>query len=477
MTLVEYISALRRYWILILALGVFTGGATFAYAQILPKEYGSRASVMVIPARGDTTGELVQGSNYVQNLVQTYTLVASSPVVLSRVIAEVGLDEQPHQLARRIRVETPLNTVIINIDVTEDTPEGAQKTANSVASVLAGVVRELSPQGEGGKPVVRIQVIAPARLSTIPVAPNTRLMALLGVLAGIALGVGIAVGLRVFGTRLTSPNDLAEATNLPLLGEVPMTDHRSSIVTQILANPAGRVAEALRSVVVALRFIDLENAHRVILVTSPSESEGKTSITLGLSLVLAEAGHSVLFVEGDLRRPSVGNLTQLDSSVGLSTVLVGDKTLNEAAQQWGHENLRVLLSGELPPNPGQLLSSERTRAVLADARGLFDLVIVDGAPILPVSDSRWLATRVDGTIMIARLNRTRRKSLAQALASFETTQSPVLGVIANGTKDETRSTYYKASTVPNGTKVDPAVPPTVGHDETPSEHASRGQEQ
>lgn len=444
MTLVEYLNTLRRFWILILVLGVTAGGAAFLYGRSLPYEYGSRASVMVIPARGDTTGELVQGSNYVQNLVQTYTVVATSPVVLNRVITELGLDQQAHELARQVSVDAPLNTVVINIDVTDRTPEGAQRVADAVAEQLSHAVAELSPQGENGQPAIRMEVIAPARLATVPISPNTRLIVLVGVLAGLALGVAVAVAIRLLGTRLTSVGELVEVTERPVLGEVPATDARLPVPAQVRAAPSGRLAESLRKVVVALRFVDIESAHRLILVTSPSEGEGKTSITLGLALMLAEAGHQVLYVEGDLRRGAAAEMTQLDNRVGLSTVLVGDRSIEEAVQQWGHANLRVLLSGELPPNPAQLLSSERTRTVLTEARERYDMVLVDGAPILPVSDSRWLATLVDGTIMIARLNRTTRKTLGRAMASFDATHSTVLGIIANGVKDRSKSSYYEA---------------------------------
>lgn len=450
MTLVEYLTTLRRYWILIVALGAVAGGGAFAYAQTLPKVYGSQASVMVIPARGDTTGELVQGSNYVQNLVQTYTILASSPVVLGQVIADLGLDEEPYQLAHRVSVDAPLNTVVININVTDGSPLGAQQVANATAHALSTAVAELSPKGEDGKPAVRIELIAPGRLATTPLAPNTRLMGAVGAVAGLALGIVIALAIRLFSTRVASTSDLSLVSGLPVLGEIPVFAGRDSLPVQIRAAPAGRLAEAVRNLVVALKFVNLENAKRSILVTSATEGEGKTSIALGLAIMLAEAGHRVLLIDGDLRRPMVGNLTQLESSIGLSTVLVGDRSLGEAMQQWGHDNLHVLTSGEIPPNPVQLLSGNRIGAVLEEAQEQHDLVLIDGAPILPVSDSRWLATRVDGTIVVARLRKTHRKSIERMLASLEASHSPVLGVIANGVKDGSKSSYYVPHSEPAG---------------------------
>jgi capsular exopolysaccharide synthesis family protein len=408
----------------------------------MPDLYHSEASVMVIPTKGSTTGELVQGSTYVQNLVQTYTVVASSPLVLSQVITSLGLDTDVTQLSRQVDIQSPLNTVIIVIGVTDQDPSRARDIANSVASVLSHSVAALSPTADDGTPAVRIETIAPATAAAFPDSPNTRLITLLGFAAGIAVGVLYAIMRKLFGTRLTGVASIKEVTEIPLLGQVATSESRVPVTASIRQNTTGRVAESVRNVVASLRYVDVEGTKRVLLVTSPSESEGKTSVALGMSITLAEVGHRVLYIEADLRRPKAARYTQLDPTVGLTSVLVGDRTLDEAVQEWALPNLDVLLSGDLPPNPSQLLSSTRLPALLAHARDTYDYVIVDTAPVLPVADALWVAPTVDATIIVARMNKTTHEALRRALAAFDGSVTPLLGIIANDVKVSGKSGYY-----------------------------------
>ncbi len=442
MTFLEYLSTLKRHWLAILLLALVGGVAGYAVAETMPTIYRTEASVMVIPAKGSTTGELVQGSTYVQNLVQTYTLVASSPLVLDRVIDDLDLELETAQLAQKVQIESPLNTVIIVIGVTDSDPQAAQEIANGIAAALAEVVADLSPKSDDGSPAVRIETIAPAGLPPYPSSPNVRLLVVLGLAAGLAVGVAYAVVRALFGTRLTSTGDLQRTTEAPILGEIATADGRTPLPAVIRQSPSSRVAESMRNVVAALRYVDVERSKRVLLVTSPSESEGKTSVALGLSIALAEVGHRVLYVEADLRRPKASGYTQLDSSLGLTSVLVGDVGLADAVQQWGHPSLDLLLSGELPPNPTPLLSSPRLPALLEQARETYGYVIVDSAPILPVADSMWVAPNVDGIVVLARINRTTQESLRRALSSVEASQTPLLGVVVNDVRLAAKSGYY-----------------------------------
>ncbi|MRG60100.1 polysaccharide biosynthesis tyrosine autokinase [Agromyces sp. CFH 90414] len=442
MTLHDYITALRKHWIAIVLLALVGAGAAYGYSRVLPEQYRAEASVMVIPVRGDNTSELVQGANYVQNLVQTYTILATSPRVLQAVIDDVGLDETANRLARRVSAEAPLNTVVIDLSATDTSPEGAQRTADAMAEQLAVAVADLSPEGADSRPAVRVETIAPARVPTVPVAPNTRLNVILGFVAGAALGVAYALIRTKFGTRLASVDDIADVTDLPVIGSVAGTGDQRPIAAHLRSNPAGRVAESLRHVTAGFKFVDLDHSHRVILVTSGSSAEGKTSLALGLALSLAEIGHRTLYVEADLRRPSASQYTGLDSQVGLTTVTIGSTTLDEAVQGWAHADLDLLLSGELPPNTVQLLSSDRLQQVLVTAREAYDYVIVDSAPVLTVSDALWVAPATDGVLFVVRANRTRRSELERSLRALESTHIPVLGLVLNDVRLPARSPYY-----------------------------------
>ncbi|WP_295100523.1 polysaccharide biosynthesis tyrosine autokinase [uncultured Microbacterium sp.] len=442
MTLQDYFQSLKSHWIVIVLLTLVGGGSAYAYSQLIDPEYRAESQVMVIPTRGENTSELLQGSNYVQSLVQTYTLLVSSPTVLDPVIEELNLDETPNRLARRIDVNVPLNTVVIEIGVTDADGESASDTANAIAQELAEAVRNVSPTSVDGEPAVRIETISPARTPTVPVSPNTRNNVILGAAAGFVAGVVFAILRRRLATRITTARSLSEVTEVALLGEIPEAADKQAIARVIRSQPDGRVAEAMRQVAASLKFVEVDKHRRVILVTSCSAQEGKSSVSLGLAITLAEGGRSVLFIEADLRRPSTARYTQLEGAVGLTTVLIGDAELDDAVQQWGRPGLDILTAGAQPPNPGQLLSSGGLHRVVEEARESYDYVIIDTAPVLSVSDALWLSTMADGTLFVVRSNRTKGGDLTRALTSLESTRTPVLGIVLNGVRGAAKNPYY-----------------------------------
>ncbi|MCK2029561.1 polysaccharide biosynthesis tyrosine autokinase [Microbacterium galbinum] len=442
MTLQDYFQSLRSHWIVIVVLMVLGAGSAYGYSQFIDPEYRAESQVIVIPTRGENTSELVQGSNYVQSLVQTYTLLVKSPTVLDPVIADLGLDETANRLARRVDVNVPLNTVVIEIGVTDASGESAAETANAIAQELATAVAGVSPVSADGEPAVRVDTISAARTPTVPISPNTRLNVMVGAVAGIALGVVFALLRRLLATRITTARTLSDATEVALLGEIPEASDTHTIARIIRSQPDGRVAEAMRQVAASLKFVDVDKNRRVILVTSCSAQEGKSSVSLGLALTLAEGGRSVLFIEADLRRPSTARYTQLEGSIGLTTVLIGDVELADAVQQWGRPGLDILTAGAQPPNPGQLLSSGGLHRIVDEARDSYDYVIIDTAPVLSVSDALWLSTMADGTLFVVRSNRTKAADLTRALGSLESTRTPVLGIVLNGVRGAAKSPYY-----------------------------------
>lgn len=431
MTLPDYLEALKKHWIVILVLTLLGAGTGFAYSQFVPDQYRAQASVIVIPERGDDTSQLVQGSTYVQNLVQTYAVLTTLPAVLSPVIDDLGLDEDPVRLARRVEATTPLNTVIIQISVTDASAEGAQQTADAIAAQLAVAVDDLSPTGADDRPAVRIETVAPAQKPRLPFAPNTRMNAALGAGVGLALGVIFALLRRRFDSRLRTRADLAGATDERLFGEVPQVPAGRSLPAAVRARPDGAVAESLRQLAASVTLLDSDDPRRVILVTSAQSAEGASSVSLGLALTLAELGNRVLYLETDLRRPAAATYTHLDGSVGLTTVLSGERTLADAAQEWGHRNLHVLMSGVIPPNPGGLISSPRLRTLIAQARDEYDYVIVDCAAVLSVSDARWLAPAADTVLFVVRYGMSTDESLQRGLAALDGACSSV-GLVLNG---------------------------------------------
>lgn len=442
MTLSEYMTALTKRWFIILALLLVGAAAAYGYSQYLEKQYRSEATVMVIPNRGESTSELVQGSSYVQNLMQSYAILATSPTVLAPVVDELDLGEAPYTLARRVEVNVPLNTSTMDIRVTDADPERARRTADAIAEQLADAVGAHSPMGVDDRPAVRIDTISPARTPLAPIAPNTRLNMIIGGVIGGALGVAYALLRHALSGRISNRDELADTTSLPVLGEVALLTEAATLPSTLLAAPSGPVAEAMRSVSAGLRYVDAGRDRRVLMVTSATSGEGKTSISLALALTLAEVGNRVLYVEADLRRPTAASFTDLEGAVGLTTVIIGEAVLADVVQPWGHENLDILLSGKEPPNPGQLVSGGSIKAIIDEARAAYDIVVVDTPPVLAVSDAQWLAPLSDGILLVVRLGRAKRDEVRRSVSALASTRGEAVGVILNGSRSVAKSPYH-----------------------------------
>lgn len=442
MTLSDYWQALRKRWPLILVLAVIGGIGGYAVAQLQPDVYRTQASVVVIPARGDSTSELVQGSSYVQGLVQTYTVVATSPAVLDPVIEDLDLEVSARSLATQITVDSPLNTTVLNVAVIGGDPALIVKIADAVARELAVAVEDLAPQTAAAASAVRVASISSAPEPDAPIAPNARLFAAVGALLGLMIGAAFALLRRLLATRIVSRSDISEVTDLPMLGEVYIAAAGATLPSTVRDAGTSLVAESVRGVAAALRFANVDDDTKVMLVTSADASEGKSSVSLALAQIIAEQGQSVLLIDADLRRGSVAELTGLEGAVGLTTVLVGDATEDEAIHSWGSPNLSVLARGATPPNPGQLLASEHLKQLIAKARLHFDVIIIDSPPVLAVSDPLWLAPIADGIVIVTRFRRTKRDALARTIAELEPARTRILGIVLNGTKQSNTNVYY-----------------------------------
>ena len=224
--------------------------------------------------------------------------------------------------------------------------------------------------------------------------------------------------------------------DLPVLGIIPLVQswrNRSEPLVVSVTNPNSQAAEAYRTLRTSIQFMGLERSLRVLQVTSPVASEGKTTTLANLAVTLTHAGLRVIVVGCDLRRPRIGDFFNLPSDVGFTSVLLGQVPLAEAIQSVpGTPRLSVLTSGPLPPNPSELLSSPRTTDILMKLAEQADMVLVDCPPVLPVTDAAVLATKVDGTLVIVSAGSTTYNELAQTVQLLRRVNSRLLGIVLNG---------------------------------------------
>ncbi|TFD16312.1 polysaccharide biosynthesis tyrosine autokinase [Cryobacterium sp. TMT4-10] len=432
MELKDYLRIFHKSWILILACTLF-GIAAAAGAAIAttPKYVAStQLYVSVQAASGAGTTDLVQGTSFARQAVTSYVDVVNSAIVLNEVIKELKLDVTAAQLASTVTSASPLNTVLINVTVSNSDPELAAKIANSVGQNFSKIVvdRLEKPDGEAASPV-KIETIQPAIVPTKPASPNVPLNIALGLLLGLTVGIGLAVLRNVLDTRIHSLHDIELVTDSPMLGGITNDPGASLRPLVVHSDPKNPRAESFRSLRTNLQFVNIEGGPRSFVVTSSVPGEGKSTTTANLAIALAETGARVALIDGDLRLPRVAEYMGIEGGVGLTDVLIGRAELADVLQKWGKNKLFVLPSGRVPPNPSELLGSAAMARLLGTLTAEFDVVLIDAPPLLLVTDAAVLSKLCGGAIMVVASGRTKRNELTSALNALERAGSRLVGMV------------------------------------------------
>jgi non-specific protein-tyrosine kinase len=212
-----------------------------------------------------------------------------------------------------------------------------------------------------------------------------------------------------------------------------------------LAEPRSQVAEAFRSLRTNIQFASVDHPLRTLLVTSPTPAEGKSTVAANLSVVLAQGGKRVALIDADLRRPRVHKLLGVSNSLGMSELFVKDHVaLNGSLQPTEAPDLMALTSGGLPPNPAELLGSEKMAEIIRQVGMQVELVVIDSPPVIAVTDSSVLAPRVDGVLLVFKPGVTRLGAARQTVEQLQRLGANLLGVVLNDV-DLRRSGYYYKS--------------------------------
>ncbi len=428
MELTRYLSALRRGWKWIVALSICGALAGYAYSTTQASQYRSTAAVFFQVTGANNAGSLLQGSNFAQSQVRSYAALATQPLVLDPVIDELQLDQSAAELARQIEATIPLDTVIVEITATAGDAEEAREIADSVANELESTVEQLSKPGSDPteKATVNAEIVGRPTAANYPFSPNPRRDAVLGMLLGFALGCALALGRALVNNRVSDEEALAGVTDLPLLGKVPNVGSKRPQSQPVPAHNRIQL-ESYRRVAANLDFINHSGAVKALVVTSANAGEGKTTLSANLAHTLSE-NRRVLLIDGDLRNSNLADRLGLEASLGLTTVLTGKASLSDVIQRSGRL-LDVVTCGEVPPNPIAMIGSDAFAELLQEARARYDIVIIDGAPLLPVTDSALLAKNADGALLAVNSARTTRTQLSRAIDHLRIAGAPVHGVV------------------------------------------------
>ena len=430
MEIQDYLKFLKARWIIIAVTVIVAILGALGASLLTTPLYESSARMFVSTSGGTSVSETYQGNLFSQQRVASYSELVTSEALAARVLDVLPLGLTPAQLASKVTASSTPDTVLFDITVTDSSPARARDIANAMATELITQVRELETPEDGGAPSAGVKTFQQAAASAAPVSPSTKRNLALGAAVGLLLGIALAVLRDRLDNTIKDRREIEAISGKALVGTIPFDKERKThpaVDFQDLAQSSS--AEAFRELRTNLQFLEVDHPPRVIVVTSAIPSEGKTTTAVNLAVALAEAGHHVVLVEGDLRRPRISKYMGLIGSVGLSTVLAGQAKVDEVLQPTRYEGLQALASGPLPPNPSELLGSEASRALMVELRSKFDYVIVDGAPLLPVTDSAVLTTHSDGALLVTRYGHTKSNELSRAIGNLETIGAHVLGVV------------------------------------------------
>ncbi len=497
----DSVGVLWRRKLLIVLVLVVVVGATFGIDKARTKRYqstatlyflaqgvnaASGASTALSPQQLATDVELVESAP-VQNAVSKTLGVPAPPVAVSLVgttqIADLSVQssdpafaaraanayasayiEQTRQqfvksqLASEVSVQSQINSLQTQIDAAQlqlaQNPSSST-TPSSLQAQLAGLYQQQSSlksqlsqlqlitaqSSNGGR------LVTPAVPSATPSSPRIARDIGIAVVAGLLVGIGFALLRDNLDDRVRGKDQLEQLMpGIPVLGLIPVIDgwrdrKRPYLVAQ--THPKSPPTEAYRGLRTSVQFMALENPTKVLQITSPSAGDGKTTTSANLAWIMAEAGQRVVLVGCDLRRPRIHEFFGLPNDIGFTSVLLGEAELEDVVLDVsGQPRLQVLPTGPVPPNPSELLSSAKTREVFKRLCDYADIVIVDSAPVLPVTDAAVLSTHADAILLVVSAGMVRRRDVVRSVEMLHQINAPIAGTVLNRAPETDSYAYY-----------------------------------
>lgn len=436
----QFLGALRRRWITItVVLALALAVASLITFTAKPK-YESQAQLF-LSVDVTNTSDAYAALLFQSNRAASYATLAQSTTLAQRVIDALDLEVSPEELADNIRAEVITDTALIQITVTDLDPRQAQTIAEVTTTQFASYLASLETPA-GGDSQITVQVSNEADYNPDPVSPRIVLNFVMAVLVGLIVGIALALVRDLLDRTIRTADHVAEITDSPVLASIGYDNEiRSAPLLTDLGGFAART-EAFRLLRTNLQFIGLDEQPRCLVISSAVPGEGKTMTSTNLAMAMAQTGRNTLIIDGDLRRPRVATTLGLDPAIGLTTVLVGKTEIHDAIQVHEASGLHVLASGAKPPNPTEILQSRITADLIKRLRASYDMVIIDGPPLLPVADASVLSRIADGTILVIRHGHTTRDQVQDAVNRVQQVGGRLAGVVVNMVAKRAVGSYY-----------------------------------
>ncbi|MBE6159701.1 MAG: polysaccharide biosynthesis tyrosine autokinase [Lactobacillales bacterium] len=419
-------------------------GASYTF-NIKEPMYKSNTTIVLTAEKNNTNTAITQNDLTInKSLVSTYSQIIKSKKVLKQVIKNLKLDMTVGELSSIVSVEAISNTEIISITVSNKDAKKAPKIANEIARIFMKEIVSLYN-------IENVNVVDKAEESKMPYNMNYVKDVIIYLFIGFVISFAIIIITFYFDTTIKSTEEIETKLNLPILGSVPAPNKKHKINSELVVhdNSKSIISEGIKTLRTNLQFSSVDKKLKSILVTSSIPGEGKSFTSANLATAFAQDGRKVLLVDCDMRKGRQHYMFNVKNDLGLSNLLISDNIENyrEFFKKTKVENLFVLTMGTIPPNPSELLGSEKNKKIMDLFSKHFDIVIYDSVPVNGLPDSLIMSRLVDKVVVVTELKHTPYDLLNNTKKSLEKVNADIAGVVvnkvaANNKKAYTYSKYY-----------------------------------
>lgn len=441
----DFLNYLKKYVLVIVAVALVLIIGVFIYDKSIKKPLYTTYTTIILTKSNETqTGTTITQNDILlnQKLVETYSKIIKSKLVLEQVISETGVTYTAEELSENVSVEAYENTEMLKISVTDQDPELAASIANSIAQVFSGEIAK----------IYQINNISVVDVAVTPeeVSNNTlKRDLLIALFIGIFGTIGVVFVVYYFDDTVKLTDNLEEEIGMPVVAKVFKSDvgSKNNRKVELLAQkyPKSVVSESIKTLRTNLQFSSVDEDIKTILITSSIPGEGKSFISANLAISFAQTDKRVLIVDCDMRKGRQHRIFKLSNSKGLSNLLIDDMTnLKDYINKTSVPGVHVITRGTVPPNPSELLNSKKNSDLLRVLKAKYDVIIYDGVPCNGLPDSIIMSKLVDKVLIVSSDSMTPKSVLESTKKQLESVNAPVAGDVLNNVnrKNSTYGKYY-----------------------------------
>lgn len=441
----DFLNYLKKYVLVIVAVALVLIIGVFIYDKSIKKPLYTTYTTIILTKSNETqTGTTITQNDILlnQKLVETYSKIIKSKLVLEQVISETGVTYTAEELSENVNVEAYENTEMLKISVTDQDPELAASIANSIAQVFSGEIAK----------IYQINNISVVDVAVTPeeVSNNTlKRDLLLALFISIFGTIGVVFVVYYFDDTVKLTDNLEEEIGMPVVAKVFKSDigSKNNRKVELLAQkyPKSVVSESIKTLRTNLQFSSVDEDIKTILITSSIPGEGKSFISANLAISFAQTDKKVLIVDCDMRKGRQHRIFKLSNSKGLSNLLIDDMTnLKDYINKTSVPGVHVITRGTVPPNPSELLNSKKNADLLRVLKAKYDVIIYDGVPCNGLPDSIIMSKLVDKVLIVSSDSMTPKSVLESTKKQLESVNAPVAGDVLNNVnrKNSTYGKYY-----------------------------------